>query len=113
MTLVPVPQNIKNLSPYAKTLEKEILDGNIVDDNEMMKWCISNAMVYEDANGNLKILKNSRMGKNVRNLHIDPVITESMCVGRIKSLLDAGEIILDTPENVAEKTKTFLSKLSF
>ena len=111
MTLIPISQNLKNLSPFTKTYEKEILDGNIVDDNEMMKWCISNAMVYEDANGNLKVIKNSRMGKNVRNLHIDPIICSLMSVGRIKSLLDAGEIDLRDPNEKVEEVHSFLEQL--
>ena len=77
----------------------------------MMKWCISNAMVYEDANGNLKVIKNSRMGKNVRNLHIDPIICSLMSVGRIKSLLDAGEIDLRDPNEKVEEVHSFLEQL--
>lgn len=112
MTIVPIPQNLKSLSPFTKTYEKEILDGNIVDDNDFMKWAISNAMIYEDANGNIKIIKNSRKGKSVNNLHIDPVITSLMCVGRIKSLLDAGEIDLRTPEEIKKDTSSFLASLN-
>lgn len=111
MTIVPIPQNLKNLSPYTKTYEKEILDGNIVDGNEFMKWAVSNAMIFEDANGNIKIIKNSRKGKNVSNLHIDPVITSLMGVGRIKSLLDSGEINFKTPEEIGKETHDFLSGL--
>ena len=111
MTIVPIPQNLKNLSPFTKTYEKEILDGNIVDDNEFMKWAVSNAMIYEVANGNIKLVKNSRKGKSVENLHIDPVITSLMAVGRIKSLLDAGEIDLRNEEEVKNDTHSFLEGL--
>lgn len=112
MTIVPIPQNLKNLSPFTKTYEKEILDGNIVDDNEFMKWAVSNAMIFEDANGNIKLIKNSRKGKNVSNLHIDPVITSLMGVGRIKSLLDAGEINFKSAEEIGKETHDFLSTLN-
>ena len=111
LTMIPIPQNLKNLSPYAKAYEKEILDGNIVDDNEMMKWCISNAKIYTDANSNIKIIKNNNKGTDVGNLHIDPVITSSMCIGRIKSLLDAGEIDLRNEEEVKNDTHLFLEGL--
>ena len=113
LTVVPIPQHLKNLSPFTKTYEKEILDGNIVDGNEMMKWCVSNAMIYTDPNGNIKVLKNSRMGKDVRDMHIDPVITSLMTVGRTKSLLDAGEIDLRTPEESAKHLDELLTSLGF
>ena len=113
LTVVPIAQNIKNLSPYAKTFEKAILDGIIVDNNEVMKWCISNAKIYTDANSNIKIIKNNNKGTDTGNLHIDPVICASMCVGRIQSLLDDGMIDLRTPEQVKEDTANFLKKLNF
>ena len=98
--VIPISQTIKALSPYTKTYEAEILNGNIIDPNPFMRWAMSNAMVYIDPNDNIKVIKNSRMGKDVRNLHIDPVITSLMCVGRIKSLIDEGELdyILNGPK---------------
>lgn len=111
-TIVPIPQNLKNLSPYTKDYQEEILNGNIVDSNPFMNWAMSNAMVYTDANGNIKVIKNSTKGDR-GNMHIDPVITSLMCVGRIKSLLLTGDIDLRDAETVARDTKNFLSKLSF
>lgn len=113
LTLVPIPQHLKSLSPFTKTYEKEILDGNIVDGNPVMAWCMSNAMVYTDANGNIKVLKNSRMGKDVKDLHIDPVITSLMTVGRIKSLLDQGEIDLRDDEQRAADLQKLLSSMKW
>ena len=102
--VIPVSQTIKALSPYTKTYETEVLNGNIIDPNPFMRWAMSNAMVYIDPNDNIKVIKNSRMGKDVRNLHIDPVITSLMCVGRIKSLIDEGELdyILRPRKDTAE-----------
>lgn len=111
LTLVPIPQNLKSLSPFTKTYEKTILDGDIVDGNDFMKWAVSNAMIYEDANGNCKVIKNSRKGKSVENLHIDPVITSLMGVGRIKSLLDSGDIDLRNVEEIQKETHDFLKDL--
>ena len=113
LVMVPIPQNLKNLSPYAKSYEKAILDGDIVDDNPFMKWAISNAKIYTDANNNIKIIKNNNKGTDVGNLHIDPVITSSMCQGRISSLLDAGEVDIRSPEQVKEDTANFLKNLNF
>ena len=113
LTLVPIPQHLKSLSPFTKAYEKEILDGNIVDGNPVMAWCMSNAMVYTDANNNCKVIKNSRMGKDIKDLHVDPVITSLMTVGRIKSLLDAGEIDLRTPEESAAQLNSFLNSMKW
>jgi phage terminase large subunit-like protein len=111
LILIPIPQNLKNLSPYTKSYEKAILDGDIVDGNDFMKWAVSNAMIYEDANGNIKLVKNSRKGKSVENLHIDPVITSLMGLGRIKSLLDSGDIDLRNVEEIQKETHDFLKDL--
>lgn len=110
-TVVPVSQNLKSLSPYTKTYEKEILNGNIVDNNPFMRWAMSNAMVYVDANDNIKVIKNSRKGKSVKNLHIDPVVTSLMCVGRIRSLLDEGEIDLRDADQKVNDVHSFLEGL--
>ena len=112
-TIVPIPQNLKNLSPFTKDFQEEILNGHIVDSNPFMSWAMSNAMVYTDANGNIKVVKNKNEGKSTKNMHIDPVITSLMCVGRIKSLLLSGDIDLRTPEQIREDTKKFLSKMQF
>lgn len=113
LTMVPINQSIKQLSPYTKTYEAEILNGNIVDNNPFMRWAMSNAKIYIDANENYKVVKNERKGKDVGRLHIDPVITSLMSVGRIQSLLDNGEIDLRDAETVRRDTENFLKKLNF
>jgi len=113
LIMVPINQSLKQISPYTKTYEAELLKGNIIDNNPFMRWAISNAKIYIDPNENYKVIKNERKGKDTKNLHIDPVITSLMSVGRIQSLLDAGEIDLRSAEQVAEDTRTLLSKLTF
>ena len=112
-TIVPISQTLKNLSPYTKSYEKLLLDGKIIDPNPFMRWAMSNAKIITDVNDNIKVVKNERKGKDTNRLHIDPVITSLMSVGRIQSLLDNGEIDLRTPEQVKEDTKNFLSNLKF
>lgn len=112
-TLVPISQTLKQMSPYTKTYEAELLKGNVIDNNPFMRWAISNAKIYIDPNENYKVIKNERKGRNTKNLHIDPVVTSIMCVGRIQSLLDAGEINLMSPEEIAEKTKNMLSSMKW
>lgn len=113
LTMIPINQTLKQMSPYTKVYEEHLLKGNIIDPNPFMRWAISNAKIYIDPNENYKVIKNERKGRDTHNLHIDPVITSIMCCGRIQSLLDVGEIDLRTKEQVAEDTKNFLSKLSF
>ena len=108
ITLVEVPQNIKNLSPYAKSFEELIYQGMIVDSNPLMAWCMSNAEVYRDPNDNIKVSKPQDGTKR-----IDPVVTSLMCVGFIRSKLDNGEIDLRAPEQIAAETAAFLKSLKW
>lgn len=108
--LVEIQQSIKQLSPYAKAFEEEVLAGNIVDGNKVAKWAANNCQVYIDPNGNLKPIK---IDANKESRHIDSVITTLMGVGRIKNLIDNGEIDLRTADEVQEDTKAFLDNLKF
>lgn len=107
--LVAVNQNIKNLSPFTKRFEEEIYKGNIVDSNPLMRWEMSNAEVYRDANDNLKVIKPKVKESTKR---IDHVITSLMCVGRIGNLLDNDEIDLRTEEEIGVDTSSFLQSLN-
>ena len=107
--LVAVNQNIKNLSPFTKRFEEEIYKGNIVDSNPLMRWEMSNAEVYRDANDNLKVIKPKVKESTKR---IDHVITSLMCVGRIGNLLDNDEIDLRTEEEISSDTSSFLQSLN-
>ena len=107
--LVEVPQNIKNLSPFTKRFEEEVYKGSIVDSNPLMRWEMSNAEVYRDANDNLKVVKPKVKESSKR---IDHVITSLMCIGRIGSLLDNDEIDLRTDEEISNDTSSFLQSLN-
>lgn len=96
--LVEINQNMKNISPMAKDWEAAIINGDIVDDNPVMKWMVSNASIYKDANGNIKPVKNAANASSTKR--IDCVITSLMCYGRLKQLLDDGEIDFRTPEEI-------------
>lgn len=107
--LVEIPQNIKNLSPFTKRFEEEVYKGNVVDSNPLMRWEMSNAEVYRDANDNLKVVKPKVKESSKR---IDHVITSLMCIGRIGSLLDNDEIDLRTDEEISNDTSSFLQSLN-
>lgn len=108
--LVEITQNIKNLSPMSKSFEEEVLKGNVVCNHPVMRWAVSNATIYQDPNGNIKVQK---IDEHKQNRRIDCVITSLMGVGRIRSLLDNDEIDLRTKEQVASQTSSFLNSLSW
>jgi phage terminase large subunit-like protein len=55
LPVVPVPQTMTNLSSAAKELERLVLAQQLHHDNHpILRWCVSNAVVDVDANGNLK-----------------------------------------------------------
>ncbi len=87
--LIEIRQNLQSLSPMAKDFESAVVKGEIVDDNPVMSWMISNCDVYKDQSENIKPVKHG--GKD-SPLHIDGVITSLMALGRIKSMLDSGAI---------------------
>ena len=110
LDLVEVRQNLKTLSPWIKRFEEELLKGNVVDDNPLVAWEFSNAELYRDANDNVKVVKPKSREHYVR---IDHCITSIMAVGRIGTLLDAGEIDLRPMEEVSSTAADFLSSLDF
>ena len=106
ITLVPVSQQMKWLSPMTKDWQSEILSHNIVDDNPVMAYMVSNAEVYTDANMDIKIQKMDRASGEYKR--IDGCITSLMSVARIKQLLQAGEIDLRTEEEVSSDFKKLM-----
>jgi phage terminase large subunit-like protein len=67
--LIPVPQQYAFLSPAVKRLKTKILDKEIQHDgNPLLRSCIENARVLEDASGNI------RLDKSKSTSRIDPLI---------------------------------------
>ncbi len=72
-------QGIMAMSDPSKELEKHILSGNIAHGNDpVLSWMISNCVLYQDPNDNIKVKK--EMDKN----KIDGVIALIMALGRMK-----------------------------
>lgn len=106
--LVEVAQSMKAISPMAKDFEAAIIDHQIVDDNPVTAWMNSNCEVYRDANGNIKPVKQGGPSSTKR---IDGIVTSVMCLGRIKQLLDNGEIDTRTPEEIRADMEARLAEL--
>lgn len=102
--LVEVAQNMKNISPMSKDWEGAVVNGDIVDDNPVMKWMVSNCKIKTDLDGNIKPIKDA--ASNTSSKRIDCVITSLMAHGRIKALLEEG---IDT--RTAEEIQADMEKL--
>jgi len=61
---VQVRQGIAHFSPLAKAWERDVMRGAIADPNPVMAWCVSNAEIRPDVNGNIKPLGDHR-GKKI------------------------------------------------
>ena len=108
--LIEVPQTMKNISPMAKDWEAAIINREIVDDNPVMKWMVSNTKINTDLNGNIKPVKDA--GSNVSSKRIDCVITSLMCHGRIKALQEEG-LDLRTPEEIRRDMEAALASINY
>ena len=76
--LVQYDQSIKQMSNPSKEFERLILEDKIIDNNPVMKWMVSNAIVKPDANNNIKPLKEYKSSTK----RIDGVITSIMAINR-------------------------------
>lgn len=109
--LVECPQTMKFISPYIKAMEEEIYKGNIVDNNPVLKWMINNVEIYRNGNDEVKIVKpDANAGSSKR---VDGAVTSAMAIGRMKALINAGEIDTRTQEERMAATKKLLSNLKW
>ena len=108
--LVEVQQNMKNMSPMAKDWEAAVINKDIVDDNPVMKWMVSNCSIYKDANDNIKPVKDNDISGQKR---IDAVITSLMCFGRIRTLIEDGSFDPRTPEEIQAEMEERLANLDY
>ena len=100
---------MKFISPYIKAMEEEIYKGNIVDNNPVLKWMINNVEIYRNGNDEVKIVKpDANAGSSKR---VDGAVTSAMAIGRMKALINAGEIDTRTQEERLAATKKMLSNL--
>lgn len=64
--MVPVAQGAKTLSIPLQSMKTELANNNInYENNQLMRWCLSNLMVTQDTNGNLNTVKNRN--SNIRD----------------------------------------------
>jgi len=83
--LIQFDQSLKQMSNPTKEFERLIMEDKIIDNNPVMKWQITNAVVKPDANNNYKPLKEYKSSTK----RIDGVITSIMAVDRCNANKDA------------------------
>ena len=110
--LVEVKQSMQHISPMAKDYEAAIVAGSLADGNPVMSWMVSNCDVYRDPNGNIKPVKHG--AKTSSNpAHIDGVVSSLMSLGRIKNLLDNGQIDLRSASEIEADMTAKLALLDY
>lgn len=107
--LVEIAQSMKAISPMAKDFEAAVIDKQIVDDNPVVAWMCSCCEIYRDANGNIKPVKRSGSASSNR---IDGIVTSVMCLGRLKQLMDSGELDTRSPEEIRADMEARFAALS-
>lgn len=80
--MVEFNQGIAYMSEPSKAWEKAVMDGNIIDNNPVMRWMVSCATVRTDANDNIKVVKPQFTKTSKR---IDGVITSIMANNRLET----------------------------
>lgn len=88
VNMLAVSQGILTISPYAKELERLVIQGNKLNHlgNPILTWCAGNTVVTQDANGNIKPDK-KRSGEK-----IDGIIALIMALGTaLEFEYDGGE----------------------
>ena len=62
--VVEIPQNIKNMSPGMKEIERLLRTGNMThEENPLARWCFGNVMIAIDGNENIKPMKNKSIDR--------------------------------------------------
>lgn len=79
LPMVKMGQGIMSMSGPSKSFEKLIKSGNIVHGGDpVLKWMVSNCVIYIDPNDNIKVKKETHMNK------IDGVIASIMALARLE-----------------------------
>ena len=76
--LVPINQGIRYMSEPCKDWERSVRNGEIVDSNPVMEWCVSNTVVKPDNHENIIPLKKDGKRHNKIDLVITSVIAKKI-----------------------------------
>lgn len=88
VAFIEIDQNLKNFSPLTKEWEKAIIDGSIIDKNDVARWMYSNAVIKPTPQNDYKPIKSKDQTQR-----IDACITSIMAYNR--ACLNVNEKIYD------------------
>lgn len=88
-TCVEIRQGVKTLSEPTKLFRERVAQGKFVHDGSpLLKWCVANAVVEQDANENIKISKKNA-GDTKR---VDLLAAGINAMVRVQALRDSGSV---------------------
>lgn len=77
MTVIEVTQNMANMSPAMKEIERLMKTGQYThENNPVARWCFGNVVIVMDGNGNIKPMKN----KSIEKIDIEVAEINAMSV---------------------------------
>lgn len=85
--MVDFNQSITYMSEPSKDWEKDVSNGDIIDNDPVAAWMVSCATIKEDPNGNIKVVKPAA---NKTSKRIDCVITSIMANDRLNHIIADG-----------------------
>lgn len=91
INVTEIPQDMKNMSPAMKQIERLLLDGHMEhEENPCARWCFGNVKVATDGNENKKPMKNKSTGR----IDITVAWIIAMATAMLEPAVDKNEAIL-------------------
>lgn len=82
LPMEPFSQSLFNFNRPTKEFERKVLSGKIkIDNNPINRWCINNAVLKTDNNGNAKPVKGNNSSKAQKSNKIDGAIAMIQALG--------------------------------
>lgn len=109
--LIEVKQSMREISPYMKDWEAQIVAGKVADNNPVTAWMVGNLDVLQDMNGNIRPVKHGN--PKDPTIHIDGCVTSLMACGRLCQLLAAGELDTRSAEEIEADAEAFFANFDY
>jgi phage terminase large subunit-like protein len=101
VNVVEIPQNMANMSPAMKTIERLMKAGHMTHEvNPLARWCWGNVVVSVDGNENIKPMKN----KSKDRIDLTVALINAMATAMLSENVDM---------NIAEATEEYLQMMGW
>jgi phage terminase large subunit-like protein len=101
INVIEIPQDMKNLSPAMKTIERLLKTGRLTHEkNPVARWCFGNVVVAVDGNENIKPMKN----KSKDRIDLTVALINAMATAMIYEKIDF---------DINEATKDYLQLMGW